>query len=140
RFGSASRLRRRPRVQGDNMPLQTSVLTARAGLLAFTFAVAASAQQLPNQDHTGQYSQDDIAAGSRVYGPQCSPCHGGNGDQISGIDLRRGQFRRASSDEDLARVITNGTSAGMPPFKLQPSELAGIVAFIRARFDTTASV
>ena len=28
----------------------------------------------------------------------------------------------------------------MPPFKLQPSELTGIVAFIRASFDTTASV
>ena len=28
----------------------------------------------------------------------------------------------------------------MPPFKLQPAELTGIVAFIRAGFDTTASV
>ena len=28
----------------------------------------------------------------------------------------------------------------MPPFRLQPSELTGIVAFIRAHFDTTASV
>ena len=28
----------------------------------------------------------------------------------------------------------------MPPFALQPSELAGIVAFIRAGFDTTASI
>ena len=28
----------------------------------------------------------------------------------------------------------------MPPFKLQPAELAGVVAFIRARFDATASV
>lgn len=28
----------------------------------------------------------------------------------------------------------------MPPFKLQPSELNGIIAYIRARFDTTAAV
>ena len=28
----------------------------------------------------------------------------------------------------------------MPPFRLQPSELTGIVAFIRAHFDTTAAV
>jgi len=62
------------------------------------------------------------------------------GDQISGVDLRRGVFRSASTDEDLARVITNGTAAGMPPFRLQLSELTGIVAFIRAHFDTTASV
>ncbi len=75
-----------------------------------------------------------------LYGPQCSQCHGRDGDQISGIDLRRGLFRRAITNDDLARVITTGTSAGMPPFKLQPSELTGIVAYIRARFDTTAAV
>ena len=28
----------------------------------------------------------------------------------------------------------------MPPFKLEPSELAGVIAFIRAGFDQTASV
>ena len=44
------------------------------------------------------------------------------------------------TNDDLASVITTGTPAGMPPFKLQPAELTGIVAFIRARFDTTASV
>ena len=109
-------------------------------LVALTWAVAADAQQLLNQDHPGQYSQEDIATGNRVYGAQCIQCHGRDGDQISGIDLRRGVFRRTSTDEDLAGVITNGTSAGMPPFKLQPSELTGIVAFVRAHFDTTASV
>jgi putative heme-binding domain-containing protein len=113
--------------------------TARALLLALAFAAPASAQLL-NQDHPGQYSQEDIGAGSRVYGAQCNQCHGRDGDQISGIDLRRGLFRRSATDEDLARVITNGTSAGMPPFKLTASELTGIVAFIRAGFDTTASV
>jgi putative heme-binding domain-containing protein len=115
-------------------------VTARAALLALTFVVPAGAQPVLNQDHPGQYTQEDIATGNRVYGPQCSQCHGRDGDQISGIDLRRGLFRRSATDEDLARVITNGTAAGMPPFKLQPSELAGIVAFIRAGFDTTAAV
>jgi len=109
-------------------------------LVALTWAASADAQQLLNQDHPGQYSQEDIAAGNRVYGAQCIQCHGRDGDQISGIDLRRGVFRRSSTDEDLAGVITKGTSAGMPPFRLQPSELAGVVAFLRAHFDTTASV
>jgi putative heme-binding domain-containing protein len=108
--------------------------------LAFTLTVPAAAQQLLNQDHPGQYSQEDIAAGNRVYGVQCIQCHGRDGDQISGIDLRRGLFRRSTTDEDLGRIITNGTSAGMPAFKLQPSELTGAIAFIRAHFDTTASV
>ena len=113
--------------------------TAWLSLLVLIFAVPASAQLL-NQDHPGQYTQEDIAAGSRLYSSQCNQCHGRDGDQVSGIDLRRGSFRRSVTDEDLARVITSGTSAGMPPFKLQPSELTGIVAYIRARFDTTASV
>ena len=122
------------------MPLQHSAWAAQVVWLAFTLAVPASAQQLLNQDHPGQYSQEDIAAGNRVYAAQCIQCHGRDGDQISGIDLRRGLFRRSTTDEDLASVITNGTSAGMPPFKLQPSELTGAIAFIRAHFDTTASV
>jgi cytochrome c oxidase cbb3-type subunit III len=111
----------------------------RLTALALAFAAPAGAQLL-TQDHPGQYSQEDIVAGNRLYNAQCNQCHGRDGDQISGIDLRRGQFRRASSDEDLARVITNGSAAGMPPFRLQPAELTGIVAFIRAGFDTTATV
>ena len=66
-------------------------------------AVPAGAQQLLNQDHPGQYSQEDIAAGSRVYGAQCSQCHGRDGDQISGIDLRRGLFRRVDRPTRISR-------------------------------------
>jgi len=122
------------------MPLQYRALTAPILWLVLALAVPTAAQQLLNQDHPGQYSQEDIAAGNRVYAAQCIQCHGRDGDQISGVDLRRGVFRRSTTDEDLARVITGGTSSGMPPFKLPPPELNGIVAFIRARFDTTASV
>ena len=108
------------------------ILAAAAVLVAVGAATPAA------QDH-GQYTQAEIDAGSKVYNRQCASCHGPNGDQVSGIDLRRQQFRRASSDEDLARVITTGVaSAGMPPFALQPAELTGVVAFIRAGFDLTA--
>jgi putative heme-binding domain-containing protein len=113
----------------------------RAFLMAAALLLAAPASaQVLAQDHPGQYAQEDIARGGVIYGTQCQQCHGRDGDQISGVDLRRGQFRRAQSDEDLAQVITKGTSSGMPPFALQPTELAGIVAFIRAGFDTTASI
>ena len=122
------------------MPFTNTGLAAWISSLLIAMAVPAGAQQLLNQDHPGQYSQEDIAAGNRVYNAQCTLCHGRDGDQVSGIDLRRGVFRRASTDEDLARVITSGTPAGMPPFRLQPSDLTGIVAFIRAHFDTTAAV
>jgi putative heme-binding domain-containing protein len=112
---------------------RTSGLVAAAVLLA---CVRLGAQA----DHS-QYSQAEIAAGYRVYSSQCTQCHGPLGDFISGVDLRRGVFRRATSDEDLGRVITNGVpGAGMPPFKLEPAELTGVIAFIRAGFDQTVSV
>ena len=88
------------------------------------------------QDHPGQYSAADIETGSRLYAGQCALCHGTTGDTVAGVDLRRGQFRRAVSDEDIARVIATGVpAAGMPAFRFQPSEVDGLVAFIRAGFD-----
>jgi len=94
------------------------------------------------QGHPGQYERADIEAGSRLYATQCVACHGPNGDMINGIDLRRGLFKTAVTDEDLTRVLRTGRpDSGMPAFaSLQPQELSGIVAFIRAGFDASASV
>jgi putative heme-binding domain-containing protein len=101
--------------------------------------VQGAAQGAQTQDHPGQYSQADIDAGARVYNSQCAQCHGPNGDQVSGIDLRRGQFRRALNDEELAGVIASGVpGTGMPPFALQAPEVNGVIAFIRAGFDPAA--
>jgi putative heme-binding domain-containing protein len=96
--------------------------------------------QLLTLDHPGQYTQEDIARGSLLYSAQCQPCHGRDGDLVSGIDLRRGAFRRSQSDEDLGQAVTRGTPGGMPPFALDAAELTGIIAFIRAGFDTSTSV
>lgn len=93
---------------------------------------AARAQAL--SDH--QYTTEAIQAGSRVYTSECALCHGTNGDDVDGVDLRLGQFRRARSDDDIRRVITTGVSnARMPAFDLRPAEMDGIVAYIRAGFD-----
>lgn len=102
-----------------------------AALIAFT-PLGALAQGM--QDHT--YSSQDIAAGGKIYSSQCQLCHGQNGEQVNGVDLRRGRFKRSVSDEDIAAVITSGVaSAGMPPFALQRSEIVSLLAFIRAGFD-----
>ena len=94
------------------------------------------AQQLTAQDHPGQYSALDIDAGSRLYTNQCALCHGPNGETVAGVDLRRGQFRRPMSDEDIGRVIVTGVpDAGMPGFKLQPADINALIAFVRAGFD-----
>jgi putative heme-binding domain-containing protein len=118
------------------MVLRTSLQTTVVLVLLQGVASA----QLLTLDHPGQYSQEDISRGGLLYNAQCVQCHGRDGEQISGIDLRRGVFRRSQSDEELAQAITRGTPGGMPAFKLDAAELIGIVGFLRAGFDTSASI
>jgi putative heme-binding domain-containing protein len=116
------------------MHSSTRFLIAVACATVAWAAIAGRPGLAQTQDH--QYSATEIQAGSRLYATQCQQCHGQMGDQISGINLRRGQFRRASSDDDIRRIVTTGiTESGMPPFKFQPAELDSIIAFIRAGFD-----
>jgi putative heme-binding domain-containing protein len=108
-----------------------------AGVLLVVCSVAGARVRAQTQDH--QYSSADIEAGSRLYNAQCVLCHGPLGDAVSGINLRRQQFRRPLSDDGLREVMTVGVAAnGMPGFKLQPQELNGLVAFIRAGFDVSS--
>ena len=125
--------------------IQRRLMTA-AGLSLLMLAgqlSARQAQQAPASDqHAGVYSSADIQAGSVVYGAQCSLCHGPTGDQISGVDLRSGRFRNATSDDDLRRVITNGLpGTSMPARPLDPAQLTAVIAFIRNMRDfNSASV
>lgn len=88
------------------------------------------------QEHAGQYSRAEIELGSRVYGTNCVLCHGLNGDAVSNVDLRSGKFRKATSDEELGRLIATGVpGTAMPPHKLGNDELTGIVAYVRSMRD-----
>jgi mono/diheme cytochrome c family protein len=44
----------------------------------------------------------DIEDGQRLYLGACTNCHGPDGNTVPGVDLGHGQFRRASSDAELA--------------------------------------
>jgi putative heme-binding domain-containing protein len=78
------------------------------------------------------YTPADIAYGARIYDAQCTTCHGANGDGVGGVNLRSGTFRNATTDQDLARVITNGIrGTGMQAFKFDAAELAGVIAYLR---------
>jgi cytochrome c oxidase cbb3-type subunit III len=97
------------------------------------FALLCGASFLAAQDHAGQYSQADVERGLRIYGDNCTPCHGMDGDQVPNVSLRGGKFRRAVSDEDLSHVIASGIpGTAMPPHKFDAAELTGIVAYIRS--------
>lgn len=104
-------------------------LRCLAVVLVTGAAQSASAQTTV---HPGDYAPEDIAFGARLYDAQCTTCHGANGDGVGGVDLKSGKFRNAAGDQDLVRVITNGIpGTGMQAFKFDPSEIAGIVAFLR---------
>jgi putative heme-binding domain-containing protein len=85
-------------------------------------------------DH--RYTTTDIENGSRLYTAECALCHGSNGDEVDGVNLRTGQLRRGSSDDAIRAVVASGVGGGrMPAFDLSVEELNGLVAFIRAGFD-----
>lgn len=88
----------------------------------------------------GQYNQGDVEAGFTLYNANCITCHGANGDSISGINLRTGQFRRVSTDDDLNRLIQTGIpGTAMPPGRYNTAELGGLVAYVRSMKEFDAS-
>jgi putative heme-binding domain-containing protein len=102
------------------------VLRAVCGLIASGLPILAA------QNPAGDYTQADMAYGARLYAAQCATCHGPNGDMVGGVDLKSGKFRNATTDQDLTRVIANGfPGTGMPAFKFDPAEFAGIIAYLR---------
>jgi putative heme-binding domain-containing protein len=85
------------------------------------------------QQHVGEYSAEDVQRGTRLYTTRCTTCHGNAGDQVPGVAVLSGRFRRATSDEDLATLIKNGIpGAGMPPGSYTDAELTALVAYLRS--------
>ena len=86
-----------------------------------------------------QYSQAEVEVGYNLYNTNCITCHGANGDSVSGVNLRSGQFRRVSTDAELNRLIQTGIpGTAMPPGRFGTADLAGLVAYVRSMrdFDT----
>jgi putative heme-binding domain-containing protein len=81
------------------------------------------------------YRPSDVDAGATLYAANCFTCHA-DGQGIPGVDLRSGQFRHASSDDDLMSIIENGIpGTAMPAHSFTSPELTGLVAYIRTMRD-----
>ena len=75
----------------------------------------------------------DVEDGSRAFRTSCQSCHGPDGDLIPGVDLGRGQFKRAVTDDDLVRVIRGGVpGTAMPPVSMSVEQASRIVAYLRS--------
>jgi putative heme-binding domain-containing protein len=79
------------------------------------------------------YGPADIQSGKQLYGVNCSNCHGANGDFVSGVDLGHGNFRRASTDNELVAIMVQGIpGTPMPPANLNDQQAHQIVAYLRS--------
>ncbi|HXI31090.1 MAG TPA: cytochrome c, partial [Vicinamibacterales bacterium] len=107
-------------------------MTRVIGLLMLAVAVAAA------QEHS--YTQADIDNGARLYQSSCAGCHGPNGDMVPGIELQRGQFRRATTDTEILHIIQAGIpGTTMPPSSFTDTQAGSIVAFLRSRAPSAAA-
>jgi putative heme-binding domain-containing protein len=103
-----------------------------AAAIFFGSAALAAAQNPTMLGHPEDYPRVDVEHGARLYAEHCDRCHGANGNGVSGVDLRSGKFRNATTDQQLRGVITNGfPTAGMPPFTFDAADLTGLVAYLR---------
>lgn len=95
-----------------------------------------SIRGLTAQEHS--YTPADIENGAKLYQSSCAGCHGPSGDAIPGINLGRGQFRRATTDSELIAIIQKGIpNTAMPPSSFSEAQAGQLVAYLRT---TAASV
>jgi putative heme-binding domain-containing protein len=79
----------------------------------------------------------DIEDGARVFRQSCANCHGPDGNEIPGIDLGRGVFKTARTDEDLVRIIQKGVpGTTMPPTNMSDEQAKRVVSYLRSTAAT----
>lgn len=79
------------------------------------------------------YTKEQIDNGGRLYQASCATCHGARGDTVRGVALFTGKYSRATSDEQLVRIIVTGIpGTAMPPNTYTDTDAGMIVAYLRA--------
>jgi putative heme-binding domain-containing protein len=102
--------------------LGKTLLIVAATLLAATASFA--------QEHERAAEVED---GGRVFRTSCANCHGQDGNQVPGVDLSRGQFTRAQTDQDLIAIIQKGIpNTAMPGTNFSTEQAARVVAYLRS--------
>jgi putative heme-binding domain-containing protein len=79
------------------------------------------------------YTPADAEEGEQLFIENCAICHGPEGDAVPGVNLARGKFRHASSDEDLGQIIKNGIpGTAMPPGNFHEHQITALIAYLRS--------
>lgn len=102
------------------------------------FALVFGAGILLQAQHA--YTRGDVEAGEQLFIENCALCHGPEGDAVPGVALARGQFRHASSDEELGHLITNGIpGTAMPPSNFHEHQVTALISYLRSMTVSVAS-
>jgi putative heme-binding domain-containing protein len=79
------------------------------------------------------YTPGDVQEGEGLFIESCAICHGPEGDAVPGVELARGKFKHASSDEELSQIIKNGIpGTAMPPGNFHEHQLTALIAYLRS--------
>jgi putative heme-binding domain-containing protein len=105
-------------------------MTVALGAGVFLAALALNAGAPRAQQHS--YTPQQIEDGRKLYEANCGRCHGDDGAAIPGTALFK-QIRRATSDEDIAKLIQAGIpNSTMPPHPFTTEQALNTVAFLRS--------
>ena len=126
--------------------LQTRLGTPMRRLYVFIIAIGAvviAGSEDPAL-RTAVYAQhetaSDIEDGGRVFRQSCANCHGPDGNEIPGVDLGRGQFKTAKTDDDLVAIIRKGVpGTPMPATNMSDEQAKRVVAYLRSLAATKTS-
>ena len=94
-------------------------------VIGFVFAATLFAQHA--------FTPEEMAEGGRLFQSNCTGCHGSTGDQVQGVALMSGKFRRATSDDEVAGIIRKGVpGTAMQPFNFTEQQAGMIVAYLKS--------
>ena len=106
-----------------------------ASAAGFAAALMFSAAAPVAQQHG--YSADQIAEGRKLYDANCGRCHNNDGAGVPGVELFK-QIRRATSDDDVAKLVQTGIpGTSMPPHSFSTPQALAVVAFMRSMVGVT---
>jgi putative heme-binding domain-containing protein len=84
-----------------------------------------------------QHESTEIEQGQKLFMANCAACHGADGDAVFGVDLAHNEFRHATTDADLIRIVRTGLlGTDMPPSNFSVEQAATIVAYLRSLAST----
>jgi mono/diheme cytochrome c family protein len=86
------------------------------------------------------FTPEEIAEGGRLFQSNCTGCHGSAGDQVQGVALMSGRFRRATNDDEVAGIIKKGVAGtAMQAFNFTDQQAGMVVAYLKSFSATTVA-